>query len=224
VGEQRQSNSSLFSSSLECVPGEPFEPEVDWEGYVENSVVEIAAQRLRIRTPRADSPGFVLFGSGPRLPEPTEPNHGWPCPDMGGGYPLPGFPYTIEKATITDFRMVFRIAAYEAMDAWCALHGESTMTPGAPDGVCESPVQVAQQGDGMYLGAASMLCSYCSCDSAGCRTKAADEPLFTTEDGIYYTFDIGIDGDRADGSIRNLRPDISGSLGASSERARFHRP
>src|SRR5262245_25634683 len=74
VGEQSKGQGALYSNSLECLAGEPWEPEVDWEGYVENSVVDFASQRVRIREPQGDSPGFVLFGSGPQLPEATDPN------------------------------------------------------------------------------------------------------------------------------------------------------
>lgn len=211
VGEQPKHN-ALYPKSLECVPGDPYEPEVDWEGYVEASSSPLASERVRIREPQGDEPGFVLFGSGPLLPEATDPNAGWPCPDKGGDYLLPGFPYTIEHAFITDFRMQFRIAAYEPMDGWCALHGDSPTSPGLPEG-CES---------GGSSPAAS-LCQFCICDTAGCHAKVVDEPLFAARDGIYYTFDIGVEDDRADGFVKNLLPDISSPTGNNLQHARFQR-
>lgn len=215
VGAQSTKQAALFPKSLECVAGGAYEPEVDWEGYVENSSNEYAAQRVRIREPEGNTPGFVLFGSGPLLPEATDPNAGWPCDDMAGAYVLPGFPYTIEHAFITEFRMQFRIAAFEPMESWCALHEESTVQPGMPAG-CEPTETEISPDDVAYF-----MCGFCTCDSAGCRAKVVDEPLSAWSDGIYYTFDIGVDEDRADGSIKNLLPDISSSLGQSIEHARF---
>jgi len=223
VGEQSSSPGALYPASLECVPGAPFEPDVDWEGYVENGAVEIAAQRVRIRLPQGDVPGFVLFGSGPRLPEATDPNTGWPCSDMAGGYLLPGHPYTIQDAFITDFRMQFRIAAYEPMEGWCALHGESAINPGRPDGKCQEIEYINGPDGSSAIVPASAMCDFCTCDSAGCRAKSAEEPVYAPNDGIYYVFDIGIEGDVADGTVKNLLPDISAAIGHFTERARFQR-
>lgn len=214
VGEQ-SSQEALYPKSLECVPGDPYEPQVDWEGYVEASTSELAAQRVRIREPQGNTPGFVLFGSGPLLPEATDPNAGWPCPDMSGDLLLPGFPYTIDHEFITDFRMQFRIAAFEPMESWCALHADSASQPGTPAG-CEPPSDGIPPNQIAYG-----LCGYCTCDSAGCRAKIVDEPLTAYGDGIYYTFDIGVDGDRADGFVKNILPDISGSIGTNLQHARF---
>jgi hypothetical protein len=215
-----------------CDARPSYEPEVDWEGYVENGRLAIAADRVRVRLPRDGEPGFVLLGSGPRLATPTDAAGGIPCLAQLDAY-VPGHPYTLLAPNVSDGRLRFRIWRQEPFEPWCALHEESAQYPGMPDGACEvgltnnggdrsNPSCATLDGDPVSCQVPA-LCGSCTCDSTGCRA-AGEEHLDAVPDfrslAYFAQFDLRVEGDDADGTVIGLAPESGLEL---NERVRLDR-
>lgn len=185
-----------------CVHGDDFEPTVQWDGHVEGGLVPIAADRIRIQPPHGGKSGFVMFGSGPKLPAPTDPATAFPCGTDSADFWLPGYQYTIMNSDVTSRRMRFTIWQQEPFDPWCKLQ--------TPDPMSQQPANCRY-----------VQCWFCTCGVGTCKAPFSDNPV-NSFDGSYARFDITVEGENADGSVQGLVPDTSASIGGPVERVRLY--
>jgi hypothetical protein len=197
----------LHKGEAMCPGGDDDEPKVDWEGYVENARDPILADRVRIRVPQDDAPGFVMFGSGPELPAPTGTGEVFTCVDPQKRW-LEGHRYEMLDPLVSERRLRFKIWQAEPYAPWCELQD--------PQGPCGHKAKVFaspchDSRDEEVDCELMLLCMSCTCDSHGCHAVPQSINDFTSLPA-YSSFDIALNGDRAQGSALLLSDDGVGKL------------
>lgn len=187
----------LHKGAAMCPPGDDYEPKVDWEGYVENGTDPVTADRVRIRMPQGETPGFVLFGSGPELPAPRA-NEVYACVDPQGPW-VAGHRYEMLETTLGDRRLQFKLDQQEPFRAWCEIQD--------PDGPCGhlKPFfsEDCRDARGRQIDCEVMLlCMKCACDSSCHASSELGGGWLDSH--AYARIDLTVDGDRAQGSAGGL--------------------
>lgn len=189
----------LHKGEAMCPPGDDYEPQVDWEGYVENGSDPVTAARVRVRLPQGDSPGFVLFGSSPELPAPTGTGQVYACVDPQQRW-VRGHRYAMLDPMLSDRRLRFKIDRQEPFVAWCELQDL--------DGPCGHVASVSyddcRDSNGRKMDCELMLlCMNCACDRTSCHSGSELAGKWV-DSHDYAEFDLMVDGERAQGGAGNL--------------------
>lgn len=201
-----ETSPDLHKGLAMCTAGdEDAEPKVDWEGYVESSKDPSLQDRVRIRVPQGDTPGFVLFGSGPELPTPTGTGDVFACVDPQLRW-LTGHRYEMLDPLVSERRLRFKLWQQEPYAPWCELQD--------PKGPCGHKFKVyavpcLDSREKKVDCEVMLLCMYCACDSHGCHAISEPSEDFGGVFPAYANFDIALDGDRAQGSASGLDPNMS---------------
>jgi hypothetical protein len=93
-----------------------------WKGYVENYSFRDTSDAITLRIVSGPNgiTGHATFGMSPLPPPVTNPTIGYPPgvdPDPTAAYP--GFPFTIENASLEGSRLRFGISPAEMWKRWC---------------------------------------------------------------------------------------------------------
>ena len=93
-----------------------------WKGYVENYTFRDKSNAITLRIVSGPNgiTGHATFGMSPLTPRVTNPTVGYPPgidPDLTVAYP--GFPFTMEEASLEGSRLQFDISRAEIWKTWC---------------------------------------------------------------------------------------------------------
>jgi hypothetical protein len=166
--------------------------------------------------------GTFLFGGGPLLEPPTDPNADYPplIPTSPAPFssnnkvPFPyleHFLFTVRNGTLQGSRLRFELDVFEIWARWCALQTEIYVYPPSVTGAGAWFTLCVP--DGGRAG----FCKACTCTANACAVDTPDADLNDTYPNPPLRFDIQILGRSADGSVLGL----GDAYGASSV-ARVH--
>src|SRR5262249_54630472 len=131
--------------------------------------------------------GYVQFGGGPLLSEPTDPNIGYPPSAKPLSYQdaFEGFAYTILDDHLTETRLQFSIETSELFKKWCELQTAYQWNaetyrclPNDCTGQTETGCVIGCPGAEVPVDCRKLALCYsnvCQCSASGC-TVAIDAP------------------------------------------------